>query len=202
MIILENTEVKLMKKYKRFCALLITLLTVLTLLPFSVTAAGRIDKDAEVTLTVSCKDDGRPIKGTEFDIYLVADVEPSGELTITETFSEFNVDIRGENDSAWRALASTLEGYVLRDRITPTDTAVSDEDGNACFPSAGKTLKQGLYLVCGYRHSLIDHRYDPAPILVLLPARDKELNIWQYDVTVNAKFEITDVGGDEDDDPI
>ena len=44
--------------------------------------------------------------------------------------------------------------------------------------------------------------YDPAPFMVMLPGLDKENNIWVYDVTVNAKFDSSQIPDNPDDNTI
>lgn len=115
------------------------------------------------------------VQGLTF--FLVATVDEYGGLTTTKDFAQFNVNIQGENDDAWRTLASTLEGYVLRDDISPTDSGETNDKGLVSFPTNGKSLKAGLYLVLGYRHTQNGCRYDLAPFMVMLPGSDKENNI-------------------------
>lgn len=174
-----------MKKTK----LLLCLLLALTLvLPTSARAAGRIDLSRSVTLTLSCLEGDVPVCGASVSIYLVALAEESGELSVTDDFSGFNIDIRGKNDDAWRLLASTLEGYVLRDSTEPADSGQTDSSGQLRFPTAGKTLKAGLYLVRTARHVQDGLYYDAEPFMIMLPALDYEENDWIYDVSASPKF--------------
>ena len=121
-------------------------------------------RDRDVSLTISYQDGNTPLVGAEFDIFLVATVDEYGELTTTKDFAQFHVNIRGKDDEAWRTLASTLEGYVLRDDISPTDSGKTNDKGLVSFPTAGKSLKAGLYFVLGYRHTQNGFRYDPTPV--------------------------------------
>lgn len=188
-----------MKRIRRIAAALLSVLAVFLLLPLQALAAGSIDLNRDVSLTISYQDGNTPLAGAEFDIFLVATVDEYGELTTTQDFSRFHVNIRGENDEAWRTLASTLEGYVLRDDIAPTDSGKTNDKGSVSFPTTEKSLKAGLYLVLGHRHTQNGFRYDPAPFMVMLPGLDKENNIWVYDVTVNAKFDSTPIPDNPDD---
>ena len=191
-----------MKRFKRFAAALLSMLAVFLLLPAQTLAAGSIDLNRNVSLTVSYQDGNTPLVGAEFDIFLVATVDEYGELTATKDFARFNVNISGKEDEAYRTLASTLEGYVLRDNIPPTDSGKTNDEGLASFPTAGKSLKAGLYLVLGRRHTQNSCRYDPAPFIVLLPETDNENNIWVYDVTVNAKFDSSQIPDSTDDNTV
>lgn len=178
---------------KKICKHFIPLLLVFLMLPVTAYAAGSIDTDRDVKLTVSYRDGSTPLAGAEFSIYLVATVDEYGELTTTDTFKQFNVDIRGKNDDAWKALASTLEGYVLRDAVAPTDSGRTDKDGYLYFPTGGQKLPQGLYLVLGQRHSQNGYRYDATPFMVMLPTQNTVKNQWDYDVIVSPKFDKSEI---------
>lgn len=191
-----------MKRFKRFAAALLSMLAVFLLLPAQTLAAGSIDLNRNVSLTVSYQDGNTPLVGAEFDIFLVATVDEYGELTATKDFARFNVNISGKEDEVYRTLASTLEGYVLRDNIPTTDSGKTNDEGLASFPTAGKSLKAGLYLVLGRRHTQNSCRYDPSPFIVMLPETDNENNIWVYDVTVNAKFDSSQIPDSTDDNTV
>ena len=178
-----------MKMNKRLISICLSLLLVFMLLPVSALAAGRIDLDQDVGLTITYQDHGTPLSGAVFNIYLVATVNAYGELETTEQFKIFNVDIPGKADDTWRALASTLEGYVLRDNIVATDSGKTDRNGQIAFPTGGKRLTAGLYLVLGERHTQDGFRYDATPFMVMLPSLDAETNTWIYAVTATAKFD-------------
>ena len=163
-------------KNRRIARLCLTALLAL-LLPVQALAAGSIDLEQDCGLSLTYRDGQTPLAGAVFSLYRVADVDEYGELTVTEDFSPFSVDIRGENDEAWRELAFTLEGYVLRDRVTPADSGKTDRKGTLSFPTPGTTLTPGLYLVLGQRHRQDGMIYDAQPFMVLLPTLDKELSL-------------------------
>lgn len=178
-----------MKRIKPFAAALLCVLAGFLLLPLHALAAESIDLSRDLRLTISYRDENTPLTGAAFDIFLVATVDASGELAATKDFAQFQVNIRGENDEAWRTLASTLEGYVLRDSIAPADGGTTDDMGLLSLPTAEKRLTAGLYLVLGHRHTQGGYRYDAAPFMVMLPGLDSGSNLWMYDVTANAKFD-------------
>ncbi len=171
----------------RICRILLCLL-LMALLPVQTLAAGNIDPERPVSLTLSFQDDGVPLTGAQFDAFLVATVDVRGELTATADFAQFNVNIRGENDDAWRALASTLEGYILLNQIAPTDSGLTDENGQLRFPCEAGSLPLGLYLVMGRRHVQDGNAYETEPFMVHLPGRDAQQNAWVYDVEAKVKF--------------
>lgn len=188
-----------MMKYRRRIAVLLAMVALVFLLPFSVLAAGTIDTGRNASLTISYKYGSTSLSGAKFDLYRVAAVDAQGELTVTEPFSGFHVDIRGKNDDAWRRLASTLESYVLRDKIAVTDSGKTNSQGQLSFPSGQNSLQPGLYLVTGYRLRKGNYRYEPSPFMVMLPARNTVSDTWNYDVTVSPKYDRERVRDDDDD---
>ncbi len=188
-----------MKKAKSILGIFLALMAVTLLVPVQALAAGNIDLNHDKTMTISYRDSNVLLSGAKFSIYLVATVDENGELTVTEDFAQFNVNIRGKDDAAWKTLASTLEGYVLRDNVTPADRGKTDSLGQVSFPTGGNKLTAGLYLVLGSRHSQQGTIYDAQPFMVLLPSLDKEENDWIYDVIVRPKFDKRDEPGGSDD---
>lgn len=187
--------------YRRIWTFLLALGLLLSLAGQAM-AAGDIDTEKAVTLTLSYQDEYLPISGARFSLYQVARAKKTGDLTICEDFAPYeeSIDIRGrtdETDAAWRALALTLEGFVLRDKISPIDEGKTDEDGLLSFPtSEDVTLLPGLYLVVGRRHLQGEYYYDPQAFLIMLPTIDTEENVWQYHMAVLVKYDRRPARGD------
>lgn len=177
-----------MKFYKRMLTFLLCAMLGMSAFPTGLLAA----ENREVSLTLSYHDNQIPLAGARFDLYLVADFDTEGKLTVTDAFRPFPVSL-DQNDETWKTLASTLEGYVRRDQLTPTDSGITDTNGHLSFP----TIAQGLYLVLGQRHTQNGYRYDAVPFLVLLPSQDIESGEWIYKVTANVKYEVSPVPEDE-----
>ena len=184
-----------MTRRKRTLALLAAVLCLLTSVA---QAAGSIDLSRKPTLTLTYRDGKTALFGAKFSIYRVADADETGELTVRSEFDEFDLDIRGKNDRRWREMAQTLESYVLRRELAPTDSGKTDKAGMLTFPTQRKTLPAGLYLVIGERHTQGGNDYDAEPFFVLLPTQDLENNEWVYDVSANVKFGKTPVPDDGD----
>lgn len=176
-----------MRQHKKLLSLLLALLFASALLSTSVFAAGAIELDASSTLTLTYHDGKTPLEGAHFSLYLVAEFDRFGNLTPLEEFEQFNIDIHGQNDEAWRVLASTLEGYVLRDKLEPVDQGATDRHGVLSFPTAQSSLISGLYLVLGSRHIQNDQYYYAAPFLITLPSPNQDDNSWNYDVSAFPK---------------
>jgi len=170
------------------CLLCVLLLALL--LPVPTHAAMLVDPEREVSLQISFLWEEEPLSGTDFSVFQVCSMDACGRLTPLELFSDFDrlPDIQGRNDRLWQEVAAELECYLLEHpEITPTDTAVTGEQGIAAFPSDGRSLPQGLYLVKGVRHTQ-DHKvYSTAPFFVLLPNRDGFQ--WDYHIEARAKPE-------------
>ena len=162
-----------MKIYKRITAVLLGILLILMLLP---SAAAEVNE--AVSLTVSCQDKGAPLVGARFSVYLAASADEYGRLTPTKDFAGYNVDFTSKE------LASTLEGYVLRDSIKPTDSASTDSSGNAIFPTGGRILSPGLYLVIADRHVQNGYSYEFTPFTLILGHYAEQ----EFNAVVNAKF--------------
>ncbi len=179
-----------MKILKRIAALLTATGLMLFTVMFAC-AAEIIDQNRRITLTISYNnEDDIPISGAEFSIYMVATADEYGNLTTTEKFSGYNVNIEDGDDDAWKALATTLEGYVLRDQILPTDSKKTDGQGFAYFPNNGVKLRTGLYLVLGTRHSQNGVIYETLPFMILMPTQDPHEKEWNYDVSLSPKYEL------------
>lgn len=181
------------KLTKSFCAVLLCL-ALLALIPLQAFAAGPIAVDAEGTITLHYVDGETPIVNAQFDLFRVADVDPYADITVTEDFKDYPIDLSEMDQDAWMALASTLKPYVLHDGLTPADTGFTDETGTVSFPSEGVTLNPGLYLVIGYRATTDDfNTYWAVPFMLFIPCENMEENIWEYDITgdmiANVKFD-------------
>ena len=178
-----------MKKiYRRSLAFLISVITIVFLfIPANAYSSKDIDSGKDITLNISYQDGDMPLVGAKFNVYLVATLSEQGKLVPTELFSGYNVDIPKSNGEAWRVLASTLEGYVLRDNIASDNSGKTDNEGFLSFPVGERNLKPGLYLVLGQRHIQEGYRYDASPFMLMLPAEDMGSSELHYDVTANAK---------------
>lgn len=177
-----------MRKYNRIAAMLLSILALALLAPVSAFAAGSMDLTQNASMTVSYLENDTPLAGAAFDIYLVATAGETGELTVTETFERYHVNIDTDNDNR-RTLASTLEGYVLRDNIAPADSGKTDAQGTLTFPTGAKRLELGLYLVMGHRHTQDGYVYETEPFIIMLPGLNEETEQWIYDVTVKPKHQ-------------
>ena len=154
-------------KANKFFALLLLLAMLLNV---NALAEEKIDVNRAVRLEVEFKDDGAGLPGAQFSIYRVAGVNKSGKLNVLAPFDKYNVDFSDLSESGMAGVAATLEGYVLRDQLTPAYTASTDATGSIVFPSG--QLKQGLYLITGSRYTANGLVYTIQPCIVQLPSWD------------------------------
>ena len=181
-----------MRRRKKLLAVLLAAVLFLTLSVPSLAAAA-IDTSRAVSLTISYRQDGTPIAGALFALYRVADVDAYAEFTPAGDFKTYPVRYDGLDSAAWRALAETLAAYAQRDRLTPLDSGVTGKNGELAFPTDGKRLLPGLYLVTGQPFSDGSNVYTAEPLLVSLPNLDAETDNWQYDVAVSLKHTCTPI---------
>ncbi len=193
-----------MKTFKwLMTSIMLACMMLLQFSPMQAMAAGSIDLDKEVSLTISYQYKSKALAGAKFDIYLVATVDENGELTTTETFSLFNTDIRGENDEAWEKLAAALKKYVRQEDIKSDAGGKTDKNGLLNLTGGEKKLVHGLYLVVGARHTQGDYVYTTQPFMVLLPGQDKAANTWVYEVTAKPKAASEEISDDpESEEPV
>lgn len=175
-------------KNKRLLSCIFVLVLLLSLIPLQAMAAGDIDLTTDVSLTIVCEDSGVPLENVKFDIYLVATTDEKGNLTMTDDFAGYHVNLRGKDTASMLAEAATLDGYVQRDKIAPTDTDLTDNRGATFFPETTTDLKPGIYLVRADRFKRGSSYYDISPCIVSLPTIDPVTSDWSYAVTAKMKF--------------
>lgn len=176
-----------MRARRVFCLLLAAFLLA-ALLPQAL-AAGLIETDRPVTLTVRFFHDKAPVSGAPFSLYRVADVSAYGEFTLTGDFKDDPVRLDDRSSDGWRALAETLRAFVLRDSRKPLDTGVTGSTGLLTFPNRQKTLRPGLYLLLGESFVSGGYSYTVEPSLICLPCAGETSNTWDYDAALAPKHD-------------
>lgn len=160
-------------------------------------ALEAVDAGQEASLTVYFGEDGDGFAGVEFHLYQAGDMGADGSPHLTGDFAQYPVSLEELDNSGWRALAQTLDGYTARDGLEPLRTKKTGDDGQVNF--AG--LEPGLYLVTGDPYQAGSYTYTPEPFLVCLPNRESETDEWAYDAAVSCKYDSRyhppeDEGGD------
>lgn len=172
------------------CAFLAVFLFLFSIQPLAVEQAVGANN---MSITVVYKDGETPLPGAVFKLFYVASSDSNGNLTVNDNFADYNVDLNSESAEAWQAAAATLEGYMLRDGITPDDVGTTNSEGVLVFSTDGSSLKPGLYLVTGESCTVNSKQYDPSPILVMLPSQSAEGGEVDYNPTIIPKFDFSTV---------
>ncbi|MBQ1270267.1 MAG: hypothetical protein IIY11_01280 [Clostridia bacterium] len=167
------------------------LMTVMMLVTLTVSAAGKIDLEKGIDLTLNYAYDGTAIKGAEFSAYRIAEVDEYARYKVLEGFAGYEITgffdedgyLVDEEEGYWKNVATTLSGYMTKDKVEATAAAETDENGKAHFEG----LEAGIYLVIGASHRQGNYRYTAEPFLIALPGLDHEANEWAYDVEVAVK---------------
>ncbi len=180
-----------MKQLKRaaylFCAVMFLLI-----MAGQVFASEIVNPDKDVTLTITSIWDQKSIPGMEYELYLVSTFDENGKLTPSAEFRTYaqKLDIKGKNDEAWHTLAQELDDAFIAGKISaqPADAVTSNENGITKFPSQGKKLVKGLYLLRGTSVEYDGFVYTTAPSFISLPRFDMDGQDWEYDVSISPKI--------------
>lgn len=177
-----------MKAIKRIIkTIMVLVVAIMVIVPTQSFAIDRIDLEKNVTLTVHYLQDETPVPGAEFHLYRVADTSETATFTLTGDFQQYPVQINGLDSQGWTDLATTLYGYVQRDKPVPIDSGATASNGQVKFPTEG-TLSPGLYLVTGETVRFGGTIMDAAPFLICLPDRQADSESWDYDAVAYAKY--------------
>lgn len=176
---------------KRWIAILLCLIAVTAILPVNAFAAGAIDTNKDVSLTINYKHNNKGVEGAKFSLYKIAAVDDRGRYTLTGDFESYPVSMEIMDQRGWELLAETLAGYAQRDRLACVDSGTTDKDGLLRFPTGTKTLKPGLYLVVGETLASGGYVYTTKAFIVALPMIT-DSNTWNYNLTTQPKYERTE----------
>ena len=151
-------------------------LTFIMLFLTSVTYVQATESKCE--LDILYQHNGEPITDVSASAYYIGSFDNNGDITLSGSFANYSVDTSTDDLTA---LAQTLYGYVLLDKITPEHTAVSDDTG-AVFMT---DMDKGVYLVTSKRHVRDDEVFITEPQLIFLPWLEDEQ--WLYRRSMLAK---------------
>lgn len=178
------------KRIKKLGCILLCLLMVLALLPAQVLAADVIALEQDVALTIDYQEASVSLAGAEFSIYRVADVDPVAwwDYTLTGEFAPSHVSLQHSDSSGWREAANQLSGFAQLNHLPAIDSGVTGDSGSLAFPSVESvSMKPGLYLVIGQKHTQGGLVYTPEPFLISLPVRSETDQQWQYNCVASPK---------------
>ena len=173
-----------MAKAKKFLALLLMLIILFCASAKVFAVSEKIDPERDSSLEIIFREGEKNLSGAEFSVYLIANITENGEFVVTEEFSDFNVNIIGKNDEAWRELASALEGFVYQNGFVPAAKGKTDSEGILTLEG----LKPGLYLIIGNPVSVDEYTYFAETAIIQIPVLDNEKKVWNYDVSIKPKY--------------
>ena len=169
------------KQIVRFAIVLLVLWILCTL---SVVAAPPgIDRSCRLSLQYA--HDGEALNGAEVSVYRVAEACVDGTFQKVAPFDTYAVSIHDIiTPDAWKTLAVTLEGYVVDDGVIPTETNLTNAEGNVVFTD----LSTGLYLVRGVTVSTENGIVTFDSFMVYLPALQGEQYLYEVEATPKGSF--------------
>ena len=162
---------------KRFlaCALLLIIL-----LPFCAFASSARDLG---NITVEYCHDGVPIKGASVNLYRVASFSDDGGYSPEEAFSFYGIDYKNIGENSRASDAVLLRSFVIADKIKPSVTVTTDQNGRAVF----EDQKTGLYLMTCEKIAQDGYFYTMTPALISVPSLDGNGAGVTYDIEVFPK---------------
>lgn len=173
-----------MKIKTRMTAVVLCMLSLILFMPLSASAAGKIDTDRDVHVTVSYIDGEKAIEGAVFNVYKAADMDEYRDLTVSENFADYPIDFDQPDEEGWQELALTMKGYAQRDGIAPVTSGQTNKDGFLEF-----SVKPGVYLIDISNVSTDDnYTYSAGPALLFVPVENMAENDWDYEVNLLPKF--------------
>lgn len=119
------------------------------------------------------------IENAMFYLYKVADYSENIELTLSNDFKDYSIDLNNE----WNDIASTLESFILKDDIQELQKEKTNQEGVLEFDS----LDRGLYLIKGEKVTIDGITYIPSSILVMIPSFEDGKPVHQ--VIIHPKYE-------------
>lgn len=164
-----------MRNWKKL--LILTLMTIMAMLPVQTMAIDPIDLTQPVSLTINYN-----WNGAQLDLYRVADSDEFAVFTLSGDFVDFKRDINScENSEDWDAMTQSVTAYAEANQLRPMSTVLVQN--KTCRFSG---LKAGLYLVIGHDAVVDGTTYVSKPFLICLPDRDDN-DLWVYDAVAQPK---------------
>ena len=103
-----------------------------------------LDPDAEVELTLNYQKDGTAFADLTVNIYRVAKANADGTFELIDPFYYYPINIHDVmRQEQWTNIASTLNSYIVADKLDPDKTVQTNSEGRAQFTG----LQTGLYFV-------------------------------------------------------
>lgn len=156
------------RKFRRTLTLLLAL--ILSISAANTAFAQSNSSDNTGTIQVTVAPDRTPRDKHPCDLYYIAGLD--GRVIPELEPYHLRIDLTTDDLHSATILASTLESIVLKDKIKPVQTGVTDEFGSLLFNNAGP----GLYLLLTQDIRTAEKTYIAQPSLFMLTQREN-LNI-------------------------
>ena len=182
-----------MKKIKSVICLLFISTLLLSSGLASLCSAESLDTSRSASLTVNYRHGDVFFAGEEVNIFRIADLYPDGAYELCGDFKDYPVNIYGVMSQAeWKNITSTLAAYISADSLSPSYTAVTNEEGKATFAD----ILPGMYLVTSVKTETESAYYTFESFISHLP-RPEEDGSYSYNVEAVPKYEILPIEEDE-----
>ena len=162
----------------KFKKLLLVVITVLSVLPFSKVFAKE-SGSIEITTTATNTSDNQAVSGVKLGIYKIAEADDTKEYgySIASTFNELGISIEDiMNTETISTVASTCSQYVESNSLNPISVETSDSNGNLSFNG----LEDGIYLIKQVNSTSdfenLGYTYSTDPYIVAIPSLDSDGN--------------------------
>jgi hypothetical protein len=155
-------------------------------------AQGTSDDDISdnLSVTINVVYDGTPLSGEEFKLYKFADLSSDFEISVTDDFKDYPVNLDEMKQDTWQELADIVDAYVKKDNVQPLCVGTTKYNGRLEF-TAADGLDWGIYLVEGKTIDLNGKRYTCEPFFVSVPTSNNGVTVAKE--TVNPKIAQTDI---------
>lgn len=147
------------------------------------TATEPILPNQACSLSISYICNGITFSELPVKLYKIADVSADYQYTLATPFKDSKLSVNGiKNANEWNIIRSTLETYIIANKIPEDFKASTNLIGQADFES----LPTGLYLATTEPIIKENFTYLFDSALVALPNLKVD-GLWQYNVEINAK---------------
>lgn len=126
---------------------------------FSLNAYAADPEDGSLQLV--CKSDDEIISGMKWNLFYAGSREGNG-FSVGGDFLDYKISFADISAEGLSDIASTLENYVILDRMKPLQSGITDSSGVLNFTG----LQKGLYLLCGRSVKIDKTTYVPIPFIV------------------------------------
>lgn len=172
---------------KRFLKITALALALFFALSCSLTAFAfsPIDTQTKGSLSITYKTIDRFFENIDVKTYHIADVSPEGVFSLSDSFKGYNLNVNATSKTELNELLTTIESYIVADKIIPDYTAKTDENGNVTFSD----ITPGLYLTLEVKIDTISSTTFFDSFLSAVPSGDERDN---YDLSVFPKSSTSD----------